>query len=206
MAGPRGRGAVLPLAPDARRDDVAVDSNPTRNPMSQSLRSRPAVAALAALAALVALAAAPSSTERRHTLGAQQAAPAATIAARTAGMERRDGFIPLWINERTGGLLLELPADGTRALFMTTLATGLGSNPIGLDRGSGGTVRVARFQKAGDRVLLTFENTSYRSSGSADNQRSVAEAFASSTSAALPILAEEGGKLLVDATDLVMRD
>ena len=171
--------------------------------MSQSLRSRPAVAALAALAAL---AAAPSGTERRHTLGAQQAAPAATIAARTAGMERRDGFIPLWINERTAGLLLELPADGTRALFMTTLATGLGSNPIGLDRGSGGTVRVARFQKAGDRVLLTFENTSYRSSGSADNQRSVAEAFASSTSAALPILAEEGGKLLVDATDLVMRD
>jgi hypothetical protein len=134
------------------------------------------------------------------------AAPANTIAARTAGLERRDGFIPLWLNDRTGGLLLELPAAGTRALFMPTLATGFGSNPIGLDRGMGGGVRVARFSRAGDRVLVTFENQNYRSSGSTDNQRSVAEAFANSTVAALPILAEEGGTLLVDATDFVVRD
>ncbi len=166
--------------------------------MSRTLRVR-------SLAALLAL---PLSTLIAQQPGAAPApsAPANTIAARTAGLERRDGFIPVWINDRTGGLLLELPSDGVRALFMTTLATGLGSNPIGLDRGSGGGVKVARFQKAGDRVLMTFENTTYRSSGSADNLRSVAEAFANSTSAALPILAEEGGKVLVDATDLVMRD
>ncbi len=177
--------------------------------MTSLLRSRP-LAAACCLATGVMCAAVSSAVvgAQQPTAAAPQAAqaPATTIAARTAGMERRDGFIPVWLSERTGGILLELPADGTRALFMTTLATGLGSNPIGLDRGSGGGVRVARFQKAGDRVLLTFENTTYRSSGSVDNQRSVAEAFANSTSAALPILAEEGGKLLVDATDLVMRD
>lgn len=136
----------------------------------------------------------------------QQAGPAATIAARTAGLERRDGFVPFYVNDRTGQLLLELPRDSVRALFMTTLATGFGSNALGLDRGSGGGVRVARFERAGERVLVTFENTQYRSSGNADHQRTVAEAFSSSTVAAMPLLAEEGGKLLVDATDLVMRD
>jgi hypothetical protein len=140
-------------------------------------------------------------------LTAQQSpASAASIAARTAGLERRDGFIPVYINDRTGALWLELPRDSTRALFMTSLATGMGSNLLGLDRGMGTGVRVARFDKAGERVLVTFENTQYRSSGGADNQRTVTEGFSSSTVAALPLLAEENGRLLVDATDLVLRD
>jgi hypothetical protein len=138
---------------------------------------------------------------------AQQAPAApATIAARTAGFEKRDGFIPVYLNDRTGAVLLELPSDSLRALFMTTLATGFGSNTIGLDRGSGGGVRVARFDRAGERVLVTFENTQYRTSGGADHQRTVTEGFAASTVAALPLLAEEGGRLLVEATDFVMRD
>jgi hypothetical protein len=153
------------------------------------------------LAAVLAAAFAASSAT------AQQPSPVATsIVARTTGLERRDGFIPVYLNDRTGAVWLELPADATRALFMTTLATGLGSNDLGLDRGSGGGVRVARFDKVGERVLVTFENTQYRSSGGADHQRTVAEGFASSTIAALPLLAEEGGRLLVDATDLVLRD
>ncbi|HVT39170.1 MAG TPA: zinc-dependent metalloprotease, partial [Gemmatimonadaceae bacterium] len=156
--------------------------------------------ALGRMAAMAALAA--------H-LPAQQASgpPVSTsISARTAGLDRSDGFIPVYVNDRTGALLLEIPHDTTRALFMTTLATGLGSNPIGLDRGSGGGVHVVRFERAGDRMNVVFENTTFRSSGTADNRRTVDEAFPSSTVAALPILAEEGGRLLFDATDLVMRD
>ncbi|MBM3907449.1 MAG: zinc-dependent metalloprotease [Gemmatimonadetes bacterium] len=136
----------------------------------------------------------------------QPPAAAATIASRTAGLDKRDGFIPVYLNDRTGAVLLELPSDSLRVLFMTTLATGFGSNAIGLDRGSGGGVRVARFDKAGERVLVTFENTQYRSSGAADHQRTVAEGFSASTVAAIPLLAEEGGRLLVDATEFVMRD
>lgn len=159
------------------------------------IASRIAAAALSA-----ALLVAPASAQQPAP------APATSIAGKTAGLEKRDGFIPVYLNERTGALWLELPRDSARVLFMTTLATGFGSNALGLDRGSGGGVRVARFEKAGERVLVTFENTQYRSSGGADHQRTVAEAFASSTVAALPLLAEEGGRLLVDATDLVLRD
>lgn len=130
----------------------------------------------------------------------------ATIAARTAGLDRHDGFIPYYLSDRTGALWLEIPHDSTQALLLATLATGLGSNPIGLDRGSGGDEQVTRFERSGDKMLVIFENTRYRSSGGADHQRTVLEAFPPSTIAALPVIAEEGGRILVDATDFVMRD
>ncbi|MCX5760211.1 MAG: DUF5117 domain-containing protein, partial [Gemmatimonadetes bacterium] len=141
----------------------------------------------------------------------QSAAPAVpsaptTIAARTAGLAKRDGFIPVYLNDKTGAVWLEIPRDSTRALFLATLATGLGSNPIGIDRGSGGTEQVARFDRHGDKVFVVFENWNYRSSGGADHRRTVDESFPPSTIAALPIMAEEAGRLLVDATDFVMRD
>ncbi|HEY4131222.1 MAG TPA: DUF5117 domain-containing protein, partial [Gemmatimonadaceae bacterium] len=159
--------------------------------------------ALASFTAFAGAAAAPGLVRAQAT-----SAPVATsISARTAGMERRDGFIPIYLDQRQGRILLELPHDSTRALLMITQATGLGSNPIGIDRGSDGGTHVARFDHDGERVLLVLENWSYRStSGSADHARTVAEAFPPSTMAAMPLLAEEGGKLLVDATEVVLRD
>ena len=67
---------------------------------------------------------------------------------------------------------------------------------------------MARFQRNGDRVLVVFENWNYRSSDpdNPDLQRTVDEAFPPSTVAALPLLATEDGRLLVDATDFVYRD
>ncbi|HZI40507.1 MAG TPA: DUF5117 domain-containing protein, partial [Gemmatimonadaceae bacterium] len=144
------------------------------------------------------------------TATAQQTPPAVStsIASRTAGFEKSDGFIPIYIDPRQGKLFLELPRDSTRALFVVTQATGLGSNPIGIDRGSDGATDVIRFDRDGERVLVVLENWSYRSSAIANaaHQRSVQEAFAPSTVASLPLLAMEAGRLLVDATDLVMRD
>jgi hypothetical protein len=132
----------------------------------------------------------------------------ASIGARTAGLEKSDGFIPLYLDTRQGKLLLELPRDSTRALLVITQATGLGSNPVGIDRGSDGEARVVRFDRDGERVLVVFENWNYRSSAAnnAAHQRSVEEAFPPSTVASLPLVATEGGRLLVDASDLVIRD
>ncbi|MDB4887322.1 MAG: hypothetical protein JWN79_2760, partial [Gemmatimonadetes bacterium] len=165
-------------------------------------------AALAALtlAPVVALAqstAAPTPTPTP----ASAPAPATSIAARTAGFERRDGFIPLYLDNRQGRLLAELPRGTTRALFWTSLATGFGSNPVGLDRGASGADQVVRFDRDGDRVLMVFENTAFRTSlDDAAHQRSVAESFPTSTVASLPVVAEEGGRTLVDLTDVAYRD
>lgn len=141
-------------------------------------------------------------------LAQQAAAPVASgIAGKTAGMEKRDGFIPIYLDNKQGKILLEIPRDSLRTLMFMTMATGLGSNPIGIDRGANGPENIARFDRNGDKVLVVFENWSYRTSlNNPANARTIAESFPPSTVAALPLVAEEGGRLLVDATDFFMRD
>lgn len=116
--------------------------------------------------------------------------------------------MPIYLDQRQGKILLEIPRDSMRALLLVSQATGLGSNPIGIDRGSDGDARVVRFDRDGERVLVVFENWGFRSSDRANaaHQRTVQEAFPPSTVAALPLVAQEGGRLLVDATDFVLRD
>ena len=134
-------------------------------------------------------------------------ASSSAIADKTKGLTRRDGFIPVYIDEKQGKLLLELPRDTMRVLMFYGLATGLGSNPIGLDRGANGENFITRFEKNGERVLVVFENWNYRgSAGDPDHVRTIAESFPPSTAGAMPVVAQEGGKILVDATDFVMRD
>lgn len=134
-------------------------------------------------------------------------APGGSIASRTQGLVHHEGFIPVHLDTRQGKILLELPADSIRALLFLSLATGLGSNPIGLDRGADGASHVLRFDRDGERVLAVLENWNYR--GAADNaehRRTVAESFPPSTMASLSVLASERGRLLVDATDFFIRD
>jgi hypothetical protein len=122
-------------------------------------------------------------------------------------MQKRDGFIPLYIDEKQGKLLMELPRDSMTVLMFYGLATGLGSNPIGLDRGANGDNFITRFESNGDKVLVVFENWNYRTSANnPDHARTITESFPPSTAGALPIVAREGGRILVDATDFVMRD
>ncbi len=133
--------------------------------------------------------------------------PATTIASRTAGFDRRDGFVPLYVDTKQNRLFAELPRGANRALFWSSLATGFGSNPVGLDRGASGGARVVRFDRDGDRVLMVFENNAYRTSlDNAMHKRTVDEAFPQSTVASLPVLAEEGGRTLVDITEVAYRD
>jgi hypothetical protein len=62
-------------------------------------------------------------------------------------MERRKGFIPIYLDSRPGRILLEPPRDSTRALLMITQAAGPSSNSIGIDRGASGPTDVVRFDR-----------------------------------------------------------
>ena len=72
---------------------------------------------------------------------AQQVAPPTAIppiVGRTQGMKKLDGYFPLYWDERTVSLFLEIAQFDTEFLFTNGLSAGLGSNDIGLDRGRSG--------------------------------------------------------------------
>jgi hypothetical protein len=118
-----------------------------------------------------------------------------------------DGFLPLHWNEKDGKLLLEIPSPGLELIYQVSLATGVGSNPIGLDRGQMGDTYLVRFERAGPRVLLVQPNQRYLAvGGSPSEARAVEESFATSVLWSFPVEAEEGGRILVDATPFFLRD
>lgn len=130
-----------------------------------------------------------------------------SIAAKTAGFVKHDGFIPVYLNASTGKILLEIPRDSFPALMDVMQATGLGSNPIGIDRGAGGQSEIVQFNRNAEHVFVVFQNTRFRGAANdPDHERTVAEAFPVSTVGALPLLAVEDGRLLLDATDFFLHD
>src|SRR5258706_12514236 len=142
--------------------------------------------------------------------GAAQAAgggPLPAIDARTSGMQKLDGYFPLYWDERSGSMFLEIPRFDAEFLFSTGLSAGLGSNDIGLDRGAGGGGRVVTFHRVGPRVLLIQGNQSFRSSSANPLERkSVEDSFAKSVLWGFAVAAENNGRVLVDATDFLLRD
>ncbi len=122
-------------------------------------------------------------------------------------MQKLDGYFPLYWEERTGTLFLEIPRFDAEFLYTTGLAAGLGSNDIGLDRGQGGGGRVVSFQRVGPKVLMVQPNESFRSSSpNPAERRSVEDSFAKSVLWGFTVAAESNGHVLVDATDFLVRD
>ncbi len=67
--------------------------------------------------------------------GDDEPKPTPTIAEAVEGLEALDGFLPLYWDEAKGRLLLEIGRFDEELLYQVGLSTGVGSNPIGLDRG-----------------------------------------------------------------------
>ena len=134
------------------------------------------------------------------------AAPA-TITAKTAGMERLPGYVPLYWDAKTGKMWLEAGDWGTEFLYIESLPAGIGSNDIGLDRGQLGATRVVRWERSGPKVLLVESNYGFRAvSSDPDERRAVRDSFAESVIWGFDAAAEEDGHVLVDATAFFLRD
>jgi hypothetical protein len=131
----------------------------------------------------------------------------ATVAERTAGLERHDGLVPFYWDARKGQLLVEVARLGDEMLYGAGLAGGAGVLEASLDRGQLGDLGLVRFERMGPRVLLHQRQITHRS-GVSDPERTrvVEESFPSAVLAALPIVAEEPGRVLADATDFLLRD
>jgi len=165
------------------------------------------VLAAALLLALTATASALAAQGGRGGGQAQTALP--TIEQRTAGMRKLDGFFPLYWEEAAGKLWLEVPAGrlDTEVLYITGLGSGLGSNDIGLDRGALQGSRIVVFERVGPRVLMVQPNYRFRASSTNPAEvRAVRDAFARSVLWGFTVAAQTGERILVDATDFLIRD
>ncbi len=130
-----------------------------------------------------------------------------TIAEKTAGAEKFPGYFNFYWNAREGKIWIEIDRWDTDFLYVNSLPAGIGSNDIGLDRGQLGNGRVVKFQRTGPKVLLIQPNYSYRAiSENPDERRAVEEAFAQSVLWGFDVAAEEGSRVLVDASNFYLRD
>ncbi len=133
--------------------------------------------------------------------------PLPTIAVRTQAMEKRDGFIPLYWDARTGKIWLEISRFGEEILYYPSLPAGMGQNDIGLNRGDLGPESVFTFQRVGPRVLMVEPNYAYRAvSDDPMERKSVEDGFPTSVLWGFEVAAETGNAVLVDATEFFLRD
>lgn len=118
-----------------------------------------------------------------------------------------EGYFNLYWDENSGKLYWEIDQLDTEFIYQISMASGLGSNPIGIDRGQLRGTYVLSPQRVGPRVLLVEPNYRYRATSNNELERqAVEDAFASSVIWGFDIVAADGDVVLVDATDFFLRD
>ncbi|HEY1054854.1 MAG TPA: DUF5118 domain-containing protein, partial [Emticicia sp.] len=98
-----------------------------------------------------------------------------SIDAFTTGMDKKEGFLNFYWNAKDGKVYLEISKFDTELLYYPSLAQGVGSNDIGLDRGRLGQEHVVKFQRSGNKVLMVEPNYSYRAISNDPLEKSAVE-------------------------------
>jgi hypothetical protein len=157
------------------------------------------------LALLAMVAVSPVLAQRGGGSGA--AGPLPSIEDKTAGMDRMDGFLPLYWDADLGQLWMEIPRLDQEMIHFMGYGAGLGSNDLGLDRGALRGSRIVKFERVGRKVLMVQPNYRFRAnSDNPDEVRAVTDAFARSVLWGFTSEAETNGRVLVDLTDFLIRD
>ncbi len=123
-------------------------------------------------------------------------------------MEKMEGLLTFYLDRQAGKVWLVVPEDRQTLLYVEGLTAGMGSNPVGLDRGELGASRLVEMRRQGGRLLIVQPNLRYRAdTGSPDEQRAVGQSFASSVLWAGQIdRQQKKGVDLVDFTPFLLRD
>ena len=133
--------------------------------------------------------------------------PEPDISQQLPSFEKIEGFFDLYWDESGGRVLLGIEEFEEPFLYQSSMARGIGSNDIGLDRGQLGSTRVVEFQQSGPKVLLIENNLRFRaSSDNPDERRAVDESFARSVIWGFESLGNVDGATIVDATEFFIRD
>ncbi|CAM2069476.1 Zinc-dependent metalloprotease [Sulfidibacter corallicola] len=143
-----------------------------------------------------------------------QASPKASAAqdaflASLSAKRHLPGFFDLHWDNDSGELFLALEEKDLERDFIMVfgLASGLGSNDVGLDRGQVETTRLVHFKRVGGRIFLIQRNMRYRAfSDNSLERRSVAESFATSTLWGGDIAAQRDGRMWFSLNSFLVSD
>ncbi|MBF8151060.1 zinc-dependent metalloprotease [Winogradskyella sp. F6397] len=118
-----------------------------------------------------------------------------------------DGYFDFYYEESTDKIYLKVEKLNDEFLYVNSLATGIGSNDIGLDRGQLGDERVVYFEKAGNKLLLIQPNLKYRANtNNTQEKKSIEQAFAKSVLFGFKILSKKNGVYIIDFTPFLLED
>jgi len=176
---------------------------------STSLRpagTRPSGSPLLPSALALLLLAGPAATPAQAQAQAQ-ARPLPSIEEKTEGARKMEGLFDLYWDDRTGSLLWEIAPLDAEFLYQISMGSGLGSNPVGIDRGQLRGTHVLSAMRVGPRVLLIEPNYRFVANSERPKEvQAVKDAFAPSVQWGFDIVAESDGRVLVDATPFFLRD
>ncbi|MBT5857077.1 MAG: DUF5117 domain-containing protein, partial [Flavobacteriaceae bacterium] len=117
------------------------------------------------------------------------------------------GFFDFSYIESSDKILLKVNKINQDFLYVNSLATGIGSNDIGLDRGQLGKERIVKFKKFGNKLLLIQPNLKYKANSKNNLEKtSVEEAFAKSVIFGFEIKEKVNGSFIIDFTPFLMQD
>ncbi len=130
-----------------------------------------------------------------------------SIEEKTKGMKAFHGFFNFYWDEADGKVFLEINRLDSEILYQTSLPAGLGSNDIGLDKGTLGATTIVKFARTGNKVLMIQPNYAYRAvTNDMAEKRDVEQSFAQSVLWGFTVEAETNGVVLVDASNFLLRD
>ena len=122
-------------------------------------------------------------------------------------MTQMEGFFDLYWDNANGLLFWEISELDTEFLYQISMGSGLGSNPVGIDRGQLRGTHVLAAKRIGPRVLLMEPNYGFVARSENPNEaQAVRDAFAPSVHWGFEIVAQTGERVLVDATQFFLRD
>jgi len=129
------------------------------------------------------------------------------FAASTISSQKYQGFFDFEFVEDSGKMLLKIDKLNQDFLMVNAYGTGVGSNDLGMDRGKLGDIKVVRFEKHGDKILLVQPNLSFRAvSNNLLEVKAVQEAFAKSVIFGFKIEKTENKIYTVDIAPMMYED
>jgi len=123
----------------------------------------------------------------------------------TKDWTKEEGYMPFYTNPQSGKVMLEVTRFGQDFLYGVVLAQGAGFTKPLLGRGELDDLKLYRFERFGNRVLLVHRSSKFREGELGEGSPALQESFAHSVIASFDIEAEEEGRVLIDVAPFLLK-